>query len=236
MEDINDFIGKKVILRTSHLKKEYINGRVKVQALRDVNFVVSEGDFLVLHGSSGSGKSTLLNILGCLDVPTSGEYYLDNELVSSKSVNELSSIRNEKVGFIFQSFHLIPVLNVLENIELPIALSNRNYNKVELRNKIQDFCKEIGLENHLKHKPEELSGGQRQRVAIARALITNPKVIFADEPTANLDSKTAIQILEIMIKLNIHNKTTFIFATHDPQVKELASRSVHIIDGVTVEK
>ena len=230
----NEYNNKKNIILISNLEKIYENGKIKVNALNRINLEVLPGDFLVVSGQSGSGKSTLLNIIGCLDTPTSGEYLLDDEIVSNLNLHQLAKIRNEKIGFIFQSFHLIPVLNVIENIELPIVLSNRKFIAKELRERSLSLCENLGLKDHTRHKPDELSGGQRQRVAIARSLITNPKLIVADEPTANLDSKTANQIISLMIDLNKKDNVTFIFATHDPFLKEIASRVVQIKDGVNV--
>ncbi|MEY4064543.1 MAG: hypothetical protein RIR26_751 [Pseudomonadota bacterium] len=222
------------IIEISDLKKVYQLGKTSVEALRGVNFNVNEGEFTVVLGPSGSGKTTLLNIIGCLDRATSGKYVLDGEDVSNRDFNDLAEVRNYKIGFIFQNFNLIPVLNVLENIEFPCLVRKEQEERAALRERVRAICAEVGLERFMKHKPDELSGGQRQRVAIARALITQPRLVLADEPTANLDSKTSDQILELMQKLNRDHATTFLFATHDPRVMELARRTVRIKDGLVV--
>lgn len=222
------------IIEINELKKIYQLGKTSVEALRGVNFNVNEGEFTVVLGPSGSGKTTLLNIIGCLDRATSGKYVLDGEDVSNRDFNDLAEVRNYKIGFIFQNFNLIPVLNVLENIEFPCLVRKEQENRTALRERVRAICAEVGLERFMKHKPDELSGGQRQRVAIARALITQPRLVLADEPTANLDSKTSDQILELMQKLNRDHATTFLFATHDPRVMELARRTVRIKDGLVV--
>lgn len=224
----------KNIIEISDLRKVYQLGKTTVEALRGVDFSVAEGEFTVVLGPSGSGKTTLLNIIGCLDRATSGKYLLDGEDVSNRDFNDLSEIRNYKIGFIFQNFNLIPVLDVLENIEFPCLVREKKEDRNLLRERVKAVCAEVGLERFMKHKPDELSGGQRQRVAIARALITQPRLVLADEPTANLDSKTSDQILELMQKLNREHSTTFLFATHDPRVMELARRTVRIKDGMVV--
>ena len=226
--------GGKNIIEISDLKKVYQLGKTTVEALRGVDFSVAEGEFTVVLGPSGSGKTTLLNIIGCLDRATSGKYLLDGEDVSNRDFNELSEVRNYKIGFIFQNFNLIPVLNVVENIEFPCLVREKQEDRNQLRERVRAVCAEVGLERFMKHKPDELSGGQRQRVAIARALITQPRLVLADEPTANLDSKTSDQILELMQKLNKEHSTTFLFATHDPRVMGLARRTVRIKDGMVV--
>jgi putative ABC transport system ATP-binding protein len=224
----------KKIIEITDLRKVYQLGKTTVEALRGVNFSVAEGEFTVVLGPSGSGKTTLLNIIGCLDRATSGRYLLDGEDVSNRDFNDLSEVRNYKIGFIFQNFNLIPVLNVVENIEFPCLVREKQEDRAQLRERVRAVCAEVGLERFMKHKPDELSGGQRQRVAIARALITGPRLVLADEPTANLDSKTSDQILELMQKLNREHSTTFLFATHDPRVMDLARRTVRIKDGLVV--
>jgi putative ABC transport system ATP-binding protein len=221
----------KSLIEISDLRKSYQLGKTTVDALRGINLTVGEGEFTVVLGPSGSGKTTLLNIIGCLDRATSGRYLLDGDDVSNRDFNDLAEIRNYKVGFIFQNFNLIPVLNVVENIEFPCLVRREQQSRKELSERVRAVCAEVGLERFMKHKPDELSGGQRQRVAIARALITQPRLVLADEPTANLDSKTSDQILQLMLKLNHDHKTTFLFATHDPRVMELARRTVRIKDG-----
>lgn len=222
------------IIEISALKKIYQLGKTTVEALRGVDFSAAEGEFTVVLGPSGSGKTTLLNIIGCLDRATSGRYLLDGEDVSDRDFNDLAEIRNYKIGFIFQNFNLIPVLNVIENIEFPCLVREKREDRNALRERVRAVCAEVGLERFMTHKPDELSGGQRQRVAIARALITQPRLVLADEPTANLDSKTSDQILELMQRLNREHATTFLFATHDPRVMELARRTVRIKDGLVV--
>jgi putative ABC transport system ATP-binding protein len=222
------------IIQISDLKKIYQLGKTSVEALRGVHFSVAEGEFTVVLGPSGSGKTTLLNIIGCLDRATSGQYLLDGEDVSDRDFNDLAEVRNFKIGFIFQNFNLIPVLNVVENIEFPCLVREKPEDRSKLRERVRAVCAEVGLERFMTHKPDELSGGQRQRVAIARALITQPRLVLADEPTANLDSKTSDQILELMQRLNREHSTTFLFATHDPRVMELARRTVRIKDGLVV--
>jgi putative ABC transport system ATP-binding protein len=187
----------------------------------------------VVMGPSGSGKTTLLNIIGCLDRMDAGTYELDGQEIGGRDFNDLAELRNRKIGFIFQAFNLIPVLNVLENIEFPCLI--RGGNRKELRALAHAKAREVGLEPFLAHRPDELSGGQRQRVAIARALITSPQLVLADEPTANLDSVTSEQILELMLKLNREDGVTFLFSTHDPRVTQHARRVIHIADGSLVD-
>jgi putative ABC transport system ATP-binding protein len=217
------------IIKISGVTRQYILGKTTIDALRGIDLEITKGEFTVVLGPSGSGKSTLLNIIGCLDRPSKGSYILDHEEIAGRDFNSLSEIRNRKIGFIFQSFNLIPVLNVIENVEFPCLL--RRDRDVNLRSKVLQVCDEVGLSAFLHHKPDELSGGQRQRVAIARALITSPSIVLADEPTANLDSKTSNQILDLMVDLNKNHNVTFIFATHDPRVMDRARRTVRIKDG-----
>lgn len=220
------------IISLSGITKQYMLGKSTVHALRGVSLEVKKGEFTVVLGPSGSGKTTLLNIIGCLDRATAGRYVLDHEDISARDFNDLAEVRNYKIGFIFQNFNLIPVLNVAENIEFPCLVRRKKEPAGELRARVLKICEEVGLAKFLAHKPDELSGGQRQRVAIARALITNPRLVLADEPTANLDSKTSDQILDLMLNLNKEHGVTFIFATHDPRVMERARRTVRISDGL----
>lgn len=222
----------KTLIQLTDVKKEYQLGKTTVHALKGVNLSINSGEFMVCLGPSGSGKTTLLNIIGCLDRASSGRYILDDEDISNREFNDLADVRNAKIGFIFQNFNLIPVLNVVENIEFPCLVRKRPESQLQLRSRVEQICEEVGLTQFLKHKPDELSGGQRQRVAIARALITHPKLVLADEPTANLDSKTSDQILDLMLKLNQERGVTFLFATHDPRVMERARRTVRIKDGI----
>jgi putative ABC transport system ATP-binding protein len=223
------------MIELKEIQREYLLGKTTVHALRGVNLTVSPGEFMVIIGPSGSGKTTLLNILGCLDRASSGKYTFEGEDISNKDFNDLAPLRNSKIGFIFQSFNLIPVLNVYENIELPCLIKKEKISPAQLREKIIAIANDVGLGAFLNHKPDELSGGQRQRVAIARALITEPHLVLADEPTANLDSKTSQQILELMLRLNKERQVTFLFATHDPQVMALSRRTLRIKDGLLLE-
>jgi putative ABC transport system ATP-binding protein len=218
------------------ITKEYLLGRTTVVALRGVDLQVQRGEFTVVMGPSGSGKSTLLNIIGCLDRPTSGTYRLDGVEVGARDFDKLAEVRNKTIGFIFQSFNLIPVLDVVENIEFPCLLRKDREPTRALRKRVREVAEEVGLSSFLRHKPDELSGGQRQRVAIARALITRPELVLADEPTANLDSETSEQILVLMHKLNQEHGVTFLFSTHDPRVMKRARRVVRIADGKIVSE
>jgi putative ABC transport system ATP-binding protein len=222
------------LLELKAITKDYLLGKTKVSALRGVDLEVSAGEFTVVTGPSGSGKTTLLNIIGCLDRATSGSYRLDGEEVGERDFDALADVRNRKIGFIFQSFNLIPVLNVAENIEFPCMVRKDGEDKATLRKRVVELARAVGLEPYLHHKPDELSGGQRQRVAIARALITEPRLVLADEPTANLDSTTSEQILDLMVKLNREKGVTFLFSTHDPRVVAHARRALHIQDGKMV--
>jgi putative ABC transport system ATP-binding protein len=218
-----------MLLHVNNLVKDYKLGKTVVNALRKISFTVEEGEFLAIVGPSGSGKTTLLNILGCLDTPTSGKVFIQDKDISSLSDNRATQLRLEKIGFIFQTFNLIPVLNVYENIEYPLILER--IKPAERKKCIISIVERVGLADHIKHKPDELSGGQRQRVAIARALVTNPGIVFADEPTANLDGQTGDVILNLMLEMNNELKTTFIFSTHDSMVMEHAKRKIFLRDG-----
>lgn len=219
------------MISIQNVTKDYNLGKTIVKALRGISLEIDDGEFLCISGPSGCGKSTLLNLIGCLDKPTTGKVLLDGEDLGTLSKNQLAEIRNKKIGFIFQNFNLIPVLNVYENIEM-IFMSWKNMSKKEAYERIMSLIEEVGLTDYMKHKPGELSGGQMQRVSIARALVTNPQVVLADEPTANLDSKTSKKILEIMLELNSRHNTTFMFSTHDPIVSGYAKRNIGLIDGV----
>ncbi len=215
--------------------KSYQLGKTVVPALQGVDLEIRRGEFTVVMGPSGSGKSTLLNIIGCLDRPSSGSYRFSGEEVSDRDFDKLAGVRNEKIGIIFQSFNLIPVLNVIENVEFPCLMRSKREPMAQLRERVTKLCHDVGLGPYLKHRPDELSGGQRQRVAIARALITQPELVLADEPTANLDSKTSEQIIALMQTLNQQMGVTFLFSTHDPRVMQHAGRVVYIADGKIVE-
>jgi putative ABC transport system ATP-binding protein len=213
------------------IEKHYELGKTTVTALRGVDLSVERGEFTVVTGPSGSGKTTLLNIIGCLDRASKGSYVLDGVNVSDRDFDDLADVRNQKIGFIFQSFNLIPVLDVAENIEFPCAVRKNAEPAKQLRDRVLKLAGRVGLEPYLHHKPDELSGGQRQRVAIARALITDPRLVLADEPTANLDSATSEQIIDLMLELNKEQGVTFLFSTHDPRVVKHAKRALQIRDG-----
>jgi putative ABC transport system ATP-binding protein len=214
-----------------NISKTYTLGTTKVQALKNINLTVNAGEFACIMGPSGSGKSTLLSIIGCLDKPDEGEVYIDSVEVTGLARNELADVRAAKIGFIFQSFNLIPVLNVYENIEFPLFIKDEKAKKSEKREWIMKLINEVGLQQQIKHKPDQLSGGQRQRVAIARALVTKPKIVLADEPTANLDSETAGAIISLMQKLNKEENVTFVFSTHDPSITKYATNIYQLKDG-----
>lgn len=220
------------IVEAKALTKDFHLGKTLIHALKDVDFAVSEREFLAIAGPSGSGKSTLLNLIGCIDLPTSGSIKIDGIDVSALSSDELADLRATKIGFIFQMFNLIPVLSAFENIEYPLLRKKIKHHV--RKEKVMDALKNVGLESFAMHKPDELSGGQRQRVAIARALISEPKIILADEPTANLDHKTGTAVLEVMKKINEDQGTVFIFSTHDPKVMSMASRIVQLADGKVI--
>jgi putative ABC transport system ATP-binding protein len=224
------------IIEMRKIKKDYPLGETVVHALRGIDFFVEQGGFLSIIGPSGSGKTTLLNIIGCIDTPTEGNVRIGGEDITNMNDKQLTNIRLYKVGFIFQTFNLIPVLSLLENVEFPLLLmKDRSSNKSEIRSRAEMLIKEVGLGDYMEHRPAELSGGQRQRVAIARALITQPEIVLADEPTANLDSETGMSILKIMKHLNETNGTTFIFSTHDPDVLKYAKHIVQIRDGKIIK-
>lgn len=223
------------IVRLENVCKEYILGDQLIQALRDISLSIDHGEFLAIAGPSGSGKSTLLNLIGCIDVPSSGRIYIDGNDIEGKTPDELSDLRARTTGFIFQTFNLFPVLSAEENIEYPL-LQFKELSAAERCERIVKYLDIVGLSKFSKHRPNQLSGGQRQRVAIARALATQPKMILADEPTANLDHKTGEGILQLMKEINGKYKTTFIFSTHDARVMALADRLVCIEDGQMKEE
>jgi putative ABC transport system ATP-binding protein len=216
-------------IQLQSVTKEYQLGKTTVNALRGVSMQINQGEFVALVGPSGSGKSTTLHIMGALDRPSSGEVWIHDTHVNGRSDKQLARLRRERIGFIFQSFHLIPVLSVYSNVEFPLLLMK--VPKQERRDRVLTMLDRVGLGDRVKHKTEELSGGQRQRVAIARALVTNPSIILSDEPTANLDSKTGTAIIDLMQKLNEEEQVTLVFATHDESIVSRAKRVVHILDG-----
>ena len=222
------------LIQLSSVTKEYPLGNTTVHALRGVDLTVSKGDFMSIVGPSGSGKTTLLNIVGCIDQATAGSVVIDGQEITTMNDKQITDLRLYKIGFIFQTFNLIPVLNVIENVEFPLLLM-KSFSKTEVRSRAERLIDAVGLSEHIQHRPAELSGGQRQRVAIARALVTQPAIILADEPTANLDSETGNQILELMRDLNQKEHTTFIFSTHDHNVLAYAKKIVKIKDGLITE-
>ncbi|MBN1537620.1 MAG: ABC transporter ATP-binding protein [Anaerolineales bacterium] len=217
------------MIEAENLTKTYKMGAVEVHALCGLSVKIARGEIVAIMGPSGSGKSTLMNILGCLDRPTSGEYILDGERVSKLKDDQLAAIRNRKVGFVFQSFNLLPRATALANVELPLRYSRE---KKDCRSLAQQALESVGLDDRMHHRPNELSGGQQQRVAIARALVNEPAIIFADEPTGNLDSKSGEEIMNILLDLNTTHDTTLIIVTHDPEIAERTKRIIHILDGV----
>ncbi len=220
------------VLEVKNVTKKFTVGRSTVLALNNVSCTLDKGDFVCLNGPSGSGKTTLLNIIGCIERVTSGDVFINNTNVHNLNDKQLTNVRANSIGFIFQSFNLLPVLNIFENVEIPVVLKNKNMSKKDRKDIIMPLLEKLGLSSHIKHKPNELSGGQRQRVAIARALVNNPEIVLADEPTANLDFKTGLEIVELMKKINKDSKTTFLISSHDPRIIELADKKIHIQDGV----
>jgi putative ABC transport system ATP-binding protein len=218
------------LVRVEKVTKEYLLGEQRVTALHEVTMNIEEGVFLAIAGPSGSGKSTLLNLIGCIDTPSTGRVFIDGQDVSGKTPDQLADLRARTIGFVFQTFNLLPVLSAEENVEYPL-LQLPEMSKDERRERVAHFLKVVQLSKYARHRPNQLSGGQRQRVAIARALATKPKIVLADEPTANLDHKTGEGILGLMKDLNTHFGTTFIFSTHDKKVMAKADRLVRIEDG-----
>jgi putative ABC transport system ATP-binding protein len=222
------------IARLEDVSKDYQTGEVIVPALREVNLEIDEGEFLSIAGPSGSGKTTLLNLVGCLDVPTKGRVLLDGTDIATLKQDARADIRRNQIGFIFQTFNLVPVLTAFENVEFPLTLLG-HISARERREKVEGLLNTVGLGDMMLRRPPELSGGQQQRVAIARALVKNPKLVLADEPTANLDSKTGDTILDLMRDINQREGTTFIFSTHDQMVMDFARRLIILRDGRIAE-
>lgn len=222
------------IVEIRDVVKDYPLGKLSVQALRGVSLTLETGEFTAIAGPSGSGKTTLLNLIGCVDVPTSGTVRVAGQATSELSDGQLTELRLRKLGFIFQTFNLIAVLDVYQNVEFPLLLQG-GLTAGERDRRVREMIDKVGLTQQLRQRPSELSGGQRQRVAIARALVTRPQIVLADEPTANLDSVTGTHIIELMKEINHAERTTFIFSTHDPKVTDRADRVIRLQDGLIVD-
>ncbi len=223
------------IAELKDVKKIYPLGKTQVHALKGVSFTIEKGDFVSIAGPSGSGKSTILNLLGCVDIASSGQVIINGVETSSLNDKQITHLRHEVLGFIFQSFNLIPVLNVYENVEFPLLLGKIKQSKAETKDWVNHLIDAVGLSEWRTHKPNELSGGQRQRVAIARALATKPSIVMADEPTANLDSVTSQAIIDLMKKMNRELETTFIFSTHDQDIVDIADHVIRLQDGQIIK-
>ncbi|OKZ28140.1 MAG: ABC transporter ATP-binding protein [Prevotella sp. AG:487_50_53] len=223
---------KKTVIELQNVKRDFIVGDETVHALRGISFKIYEGEFVTIMGKSGSGKSTLLNQLGCLDTPSSGEYYLDGISVRKMSKSQRATLRNKKIGFIFQNYNLLPKTTSIENVELPL-MYNASVNAKERLERATEALRAVGLENRMYHKSNQMSGGQMQRVAIARALVNNPAVILADEATGNLDTRTSFEILVLFQKLHAEGRT-IIFVTHNPDIANYSSRNIMLRDGVII--
>ena len=223
------------LIELQDIHKTYYLGEVDVPVLKGISLNVEQGELMALMGASGSGKSTLMNILGCLDHPTAGKYWLDNEEVSQLSPDGRALVRNHKIGFVFQSFNLLPRTSALENVVMPLNYTDENLTEREGRRRATELLERVGLGDRMHHEPSQLSGGQQQRVAIARALVNRPRLLFADEPTGNLDSKTSKEILEMFQRLNREEGLTIILVTHDAGIAQYARRTVRISDGLIVD-
>jgi ABC-type lipoprotein export system ATPase subunit len=224
-----------MLIQLNDIRKTYVLGEIDVPVLMGVSMTIDQGEMVALMGASGSGKSTLMNILGCLDHPTSGEYWLDGTLVSGLSANERALLRNHKIGFVFQSFNLLPRTSALENVEMPLSYSHENLSDRQTRQRARELLERVGLGDRMEHEPSQLSGGQQQRVAMARSLINRPALLLADEPTGNLDSHTSQEILQMLQKLNAEEGLTVLLVTHDPEVAAHARRIIHIRDGMIAD-
>jgi len=222
------------LITVRDLTKVYKVGDVEVHALRGVTLEVDKGEFLTVVGPSGSGKSTFMHILGCLDRPTSGQYILDGRDLSQITPDERAAIRNRQIGFVFQSFNLLPRTSALENVELPLLYTGERLSKAERRRRAMAAVTAVGLADRAEHHPNQLSGGQQQRVAIARALMNDPRILLADEPTGNLDSKTSIEIMDVFQRLNVERGITVVVITHEHSIAEYGSRTIEFRDGLVV--
>ena len=222
------------IVTLEAVKKTYMLGATEVHAVAGVSFSIATGDFVSIAGPSGSGKTTILNMIGCIDTPTEGSVRIDGTLTSGLSDDQITALRAKTLGFIFQSYNLIPVLSVRENVEFPLLIGAARVGKDQAE-WIDHLIEEVGLSDRKSHRPNELSGGQRQRVAIARALATRPRIVLADEPTANLDSHTGESIIELMRRINREFGTTFVFSTHDPKIVAEADHVIRLLDGLVAE-
>ncbi|MBD3415139.1 MAG: ATP-binding cassette domain-containing protein [Candidatus Aminicenantes bacterium] len=218
------------MIKLENITKTYVMGENKLDALKGISYTIKRGAMIAIMGPSGSGKSTLMNVIGCLDKPTSGTYYLENELVSKLDKNRLAGIRNKRIGFVFQNFNLLARTSALENVELPLVYSN--VSAKETRERAQKALQQVGLKGREDHKTNQLSGGEKQRVAIARALVNHPSLILADEPTGNLDTKTGIDIMEVFKSLHEKSGITVVLVTHDPEVTVYAEKVIHLRDGL----
>jgi len=216
------------MIEMENITRHYDTGKIKVKALRGIDLTINEGEFAAIMGPSGSGKSTLMHIIGCLDTPTSGKYTLDEQAVNSLTDNQLADIRNQKIGFVFQSFNLLPYASAYENVELPLIFSG--VHTAERKKRVTNLLERVGLADRMDHRPSELSGGQQQRVAIARSLVNNPRIILADEPTGNLDSSSGEEIMNLFIEL-WKQGNTIVMITHDPNVSEYCERIINLKDG-----
>jgi putative ABC transport system ATP-binding protein len=222
------------VISVKNLVKTYVVGEVEVKALRGVNLDVRHGEFLAVTGPSGSGKSTFMHIIGCLDRPTAGQYFLDGEDVSRMSKDQLAAVRNKRIGFVFQGFNLLSRTSALDNVELPLLYGGSGLKTADRHRRAMEVLRAVGLENRADHHPNQLSGGQQQRVAIARSLINNPSILLADEPTGNLDTRTSIEVMDIFQRLNTERGITVLLITHEHDIAEYGTRIVQFRDGQVV--
>src|SRR5437660_3917926 len=223
-----------IVIGVRNLVKTYVVGEVEVKALRGVSLDVQPGEFLAVTGTSGSGKSTFMHIVGCLDRPTSGQYFLDGQDVSRMSKDALAAVRNKKIGFVFQGFNLLARTSALDNVELPLLYGGSSLKAAERHKRAMDVLKAVGLQDRADHHPNQLSGGQQQRVAIARSLINNPSILLADEPTGNLDTRTSIEVMDIFQRLNQERGSTVLLITHEQDIGEYGTRTVAFRDGLVI--